>query len=215
MERLKKGVEIYCIKPYSLNSEYFSLPKYQSGLPFAELEEEIGNYSLNHIKKGLSFGYVVNFNDSASYTDEQKQEIRTKIKRQLTGSNNAGAFILSFNDSKENGVSIDVIQQNNSHKQWESLQKIAQDKILVSHEVVSSMLFGVANASGFSSNADEIKEAHRQTMLRVIKPEQDYITDALEEIMLVAGFDVDLYLKDFNDTTEEFNLSKKKHVCFK
>ena len=47
-------VEIYCIRPYQLGMEYFALPTYQSCLQYAELEEEISNYSISHMKNGLS-----------------------------------------------------------------------------------------------------------------------------------------------------------------
>ena len=212
----KEGLEVYCLKPYSLTTEYFSLPTYQSGLPFAQLEEEIGNYSLNHIKNGLSAGYIINFPNSSSYTNEQKEEIKRKIKIQLTGSNNAAAFVLSFNEGNDSGVTIELIQQNVAHKQWESLTEQAQDKILVSHEVVSSALFGVKDANGFSSAADELFEAHRQTMMRIIKPKQEYITDAIEEMLSQDGIFVDLYFIDLQEPKEivvEEKTELKEHIC--
>ena len=52
--------EIHAIRPYQLGMEYFTLPTYQSALQYAELEEEISNYSICHMKNGLSFGYIIN-----------------------------------------------------------------------------------------------------------------------------------------------------------
>ena len=211
----KEGLEIYCLKPYSLTTEYFTLPKYQSGLPSAQTEEEINNYSLNHVMSGFSAGYIINFNESANYTDEQKEQIRNKIKRELTGSKNANAFILSFNDNKDNATTIEVINSNSSHKIYEALSEQSRESILISHEVVSPVLFGVKDANGFSSNADELFEAHRQTMMRVIKPQQDYITDALEEILAQDKIFVELYFKDLQDDKieEVEDTQLQEHVC--
>ena len=45
------------------------------------------------------------------------------IKTKLTGSRNAGKFILSFNDSKETEVTIVPLEINDAHSQWEFLTK--------------------------------------------------------------------------------------------
>jgi len=47
--------EIFDIRDYQVGQFYFSNPPYISCLPFAELEEELSNYYINHIKNGLSF----------------------------------------------------------------------------------------------------------------------------------------------------------------
>ena len=49
------ALEIYCIRPYQLGMNYFALPSYQSALQWCELEEEISNYSINHMKNGFKF----------------------------------------------------------------------------------------------------------------------------------------------------------------
>ena len=46
---------IYVISNYQAGRTYFADPTYMAGLPYAELEEEIANYCLNHIKKNFSF----------------------------------------------------------------------------------------------------------------------------------------------------------------
>ncbi len=89
-------IEIYAVRPYQLGMEYFALPTYQSGLQYSELEEEISNYSISHMKNGLSFGYIINIPDSYNLEDEQKHEIEKKIKNKLTGSSRAGTFMINF-----------------------------------------------------------------------------------------------------------------------
>jgi hypothetical protein len=196
------AIEIYCIRPYQLGMNYFALPSYQSCLQYAELEEEISNYSINHMRNGLSTGYIINIPDSYNLDDEAKSEIEKNIKRKLTGSSRAGTFMINFANGENSEITVTNLEINDAHKQWESLNEISQSKILTAHEVVSPMLFGVKDASGFSSNADELAESERQTIERVVQPKQDSITDAFEEILQTDDITLDLYFKPLSERTE-------------
>ena len=185
-------LEIYCIKPYQLGMEYFALPTYQSGLQFAELEEEVSNYCINHIKRGLSFGSIISIPDGYNLEDEQKAEIERKLKQKLTGSNNAGNVVIDFANG-ENRIEVTAIDINEAHSQWQFLSEESSRKIITAHEVVSPMLFGIKDSAGFSSNADELGEAERQTIDRVINPKQNYIINALKDVLKSDDITLELY----------------------
>ena len=208
------AIEIYCIRPYQLGMDYFALPSYQSCLQYADLEEQISNYSINHMRNGLSTGYIINIPDSYNLDDEAKSEIEKKIKRKLTGSSRAGTFMINFANGENSEISVTNLEVNDAHKQWESLNEISQSKILTAHEVVSPMLFGVKDSSGFSSNADELAESERQTIERVVQPKQDSITDAFEEILQTDDITLDLYFKPLSERTEVVEKTElSSHVC--
>ena len=208
------AIEIYCIRPYQLGMDYFALPSYQSCLQYADLEEQISNYSINHMRNGLSTGYIINIPDSYNLDDEAKSEIEKKIKRKLTGSSRAGTFMINFANGENSEISVTNLEVNDAHKQWESLNEISQSKILTAHEVVSPMLFGVKDASGFSSNADELAESERQTIERVVQPKQDSITDAFEDILQTDDITLDLYFKPLSERAEVVEKTElSSHVC--
>ena len=213
----KEGREIYAIKPYQMGKDYFSLPTYQSGLQYAELEEEISNFLISHMKNGMSAGYIVNVPDSYNLDDDKKDEIERKVRQQLTGSNNAGKFIINFQQG-EKPITVEVIEINDAHDKWQFSSTEAQNKILISHEVVSPLLFGVKDANGFSSNADELDVAEAQTLKRVIQPKQDEIIDSLEEILYYYGINVNLYFKPLTEEketiieTQNTELSKQNNI---
>jgi hypothetical protein len=54
------------------------------------------------------------------------------------------------------------------------------------------MLVGIKEASGFSSNAEEIKVGFAELMINVIKPKQEIILDGLMEILSENGISLDL-----------------------
>jgi len=180
-------VEILCIKDYQVGQFYFSNPAYISALPYAELEEEIANYCINHIKNGLSFGHVINMNNGQPESEELKQRISAEIRRQLTGSSNAGKFVLSFNDNKETATTVETLTVSDAHQQYQFLSEEARLQICVGHKVVSGAILGINKATGFSSNAEEIETAFNETMLNVIQPKQEIILDAFQEVLEDAG----------------------------
>lgn len=203
-------IEIYKMKPYSAGNFYFGTPDYFAGLPYCEMEEEISNYYINHIKNGLSFGYIINIPDGRSLTPEEQDEIERKIKQKLTGSSNAGKFVLSFN-GRDAEITVTPLQVNDAHKQWEYLTAESRQQIMTAHRVVSPMLFGIKDSTGFGNNADELDTAEAQLMKRVIKPKQDFIIDCLQEVLNAYGINLDLYFKPL--TVQVAKVEMNSHVC--
>lgn len=186
-----EAIEILVIKPYKAGQDYFALPDYVAGLNYAYMEEKISQYYVNHVENGLSFGYIINIPNGNSLTAEQKDEMERKIKRKLTGANNAGKFVLSFNgvDAEITVTNIDV---NAAHKQWEFLVGEARQQLLTAHRVTSPMLFGIKDNTGLGNNADEMDVAEAQLMKRVIAPKQKHITMALEDVLNFYNINLDL-----------------------
>lgn len=204
----KEDIEIYCIKPYKAGKNYFSDPDYLSALPYAEMEEELANFYINSIKKGLSAGYIINIPDGGTLTPEQKDELERKIKSKLTGSPNAMNFVISFNGRDAEITIIPFPVNDAQHKQWEYLTGESRQQIMTGHKVVSPKLFGIMSDGGFGNNANELDEAEAQLMKRVIRPKQRYITEALEEVLSFYSINLDLY---FVPLTEQKSIAMHSH----
>lgn len=203
-------IEIYCIKPYKAGKNYFSDPDYIACMPYAEMEEELSNFYINSIKKGLSAGYIIDIVDGGIYTEEQRAELEDKIKKKLTGSPNAMNFIINF---KSGVAEINIVPfpvNDAQHKQWEYLTGEARQQIMTGHRVVSPMLFGIKDSTGFGNNADELDTAEAQLMKRIIAPKQSFIVDALKDILEHYNINLDLY---FLPLTEQKNVQLSSHVC--
>ena len=194
-----KDIEIIYINKSQDDANYYSLPEYQSGLQYAEMEEEISNYYINHIKNGFSYGYIVNMNNGVPADEEQREEIERRIKAKMTGSSQAGNIIISFNEGKEAQVEIVPLEVSDSHKQWESINKQSEEKLMRSHGVVSPILFGIKDNTGLGNNADELQTAFSLTMDMRINPEQDIILDAITPFLRDQGINLDLYFEPLNN----------------
>jgi len=208
---------VYVGRPYQSGATYFSSPQYVSSLPYAEFEEEASNLYVSSIKNGLSAGFVINVEGGVAWTDEEKRQFKQKIDDLLTGGTNAGQFIVSFNGA-EVKVTVEAIPTNeNIHQQWESLTEISTQQLLTGHQVVSPMLFGVKDNTGLGNNADELDTAEQQFVKRVIKPDQDFITDALEEILATYGIFLELEFLPLTQIPDEKTVPtvelRKEHIC--
>ena len=204
-----KEIEIAVGKPYKAGKTYFSDPDYLAGLPYCEMEEEIANYYVSHIKNGLSFGYIINIPDGKSLTEEEKDILEAKIKQRLTGSSNAGKFVLSFN-GRDAEITVTPLQVNDAHKQWEYLTSESRQQIMTAHRVVSPMLFGIKDNTGFGNNADELNVAREQLIKYVIEPKQRFIIDFLKDILEYYNINLDLYFKPLITNTTQLSLSEEE-----
>jgi hypothetical protein len=184
--------EIYIIRDYQVGQFYYSNPSYVSGLSWAKFEEEFQNYCIKHIQNGLSFGYIINMNSGVQASEIEIMETTRRIRENLTGSNKAGNFFLNWNDNKESEITITALDVSEAHKQYEYLSAEARQQLCTAHKLTSPMLVGIKEASGFSSNAEEIKVGFAELMINVITPKQEIILDGLMEILSANGISLDL-----------------------
>jgi hypothetical protein len=198
----KQAQSIYVGKPYKAGKNYFSDPDYLAGMPYMEMEEEIANLYINSIKSGLTAGYIINVPNGKAWDTETKDKFEKAIKDKLTGSQNASKFVLSFNGD-EKATTVEAIPINAAvHKQWEYLTQEARQQILTAHRVTSPMLFGIKDNTGFGNNADELDTAEAQLMKRVVAPKQNFILDALEEVLDVYGINLSLEFLPLTEVVE-------------
>lgn len=178
--------EIVVIKDYQVGQFYFSNPAYLSAMPYAELEEEVANFFINHVKNKFMVSTIINVNNGIPESEEERKKIARKYQGNTTGTSNAGVVVVSFNDNKENATTIEQVQINDAYQQYDFLSKEARYQICVAHKANASII-GVEKSTGFSSNADEIQTAFNETMLNVIQPMQEVILDVFQEVATLAG----------------------------
>lgn len=203
------NTEIFEIKPYSFGKSYFADPDYVQVLQWAMLEEEIANFSVNHIKSGLSAGFILNYNNGIP-SEEEQEKIEKRVVYNLTGSNNAGRIIINFNDNKETSPNVDAIPQNANHEQWQFWADEARQQILVGHRVTTPMLFGVKDNTGLGNNANEMKEGSKLLHETTIRPFQNEILDVLQEIVAVNNISSPLVFVPLEDEEEKEQEQEEK-----
>ena len=185
--------QILVIKPYAAGFFYFSPVDYAGSLKWAEIDEEIADYHLSNIQNGFAPTMMINFNNGLPTEDEQNV-IERKVGQKLQGATGK-KWLLSFNDDSANATTIESLPISEASEQYKFLSEEATRKILVGHKVTSPMLFGIKDATGFGNNADEIKTASQLWDNTVIKPKQNYLLEAIDDVLAVNGIVLDTYFK--------------------
>lgn len=188
-----KTLELICVGNYTIGQKYYSNVDYLGALPYAQLEEEIADYLINDVQNGFAPTTIINFNNGIP--DEEKQAlISNDVKRKTSGSHGVKT-IVAFNNDETKKTTIDSVPLNNAPEHYQYLSEEARGKILLGHGVTSGLLFGIPSANGFSSNADELKNAFVLFDNMIIRPFQENLCDMFDEILAFNGIALDLYFK--------------------
>ena len=188
------GIEMYVLKPYEAGKYYYSQPDWSSSMPYAVLEDEIGDYLINDCINGFSGTKVVNFNNGVP-DPIKMQSIKTDVLSKLTGSRGE-KVIVAFNNNVEAKTTIDDIPLNDAPAHYSYLADECFKKLIVGHRVTSPMLLGIREGNdGMGNNAEEIKVATQLFDSIVIQNYQDQVIDCIDEILSVNQIALDLYFK--------------------
>ena len=199
----KKENEMFVLRPYVTGHYYYSPCDYTGALPYAKLENEIGDYLINDCINNFSGTKVVNFNNGVP-DPEKMQQVKTDILGKLTGSRGE-KVIVAFNNNQESKTTVDDIPLNDAPAHYQYLADECFKKLIVGHRVTSPMLLGIRDGNtGLGNNAEEIETATLLMDNIVIKCYQDNIIDAMDDILAVNDIALDLYFKTlkplaFND----------------
>lgn len=204
----KGEIQILAGGNYTVGQKYYSNVDYLGALPYAKLEEEIADYLINEVQNSFSPTTVVNFNNGVP-PEEEQELITSKVKGTLTGSNGK-KVVVAFNSDETKKTTVDSIPLNDAPSHYEYLSDEAMRKIMLGHGVTSPLLFGIATTTGFSSNADELKNSYILYENMVVKPFQQMILDALDEIQVAAKVALDLQFISLQPLTAEGELTKEQ-----
>ena len=195
-ETSNEKMEILYIKNYCPGLYYYSLPDWISALQLAMSDGEVSNLHWNNITNGFLPSVMINFNNGVP-APEERETIEDLIQRKFTGTDNAGRFMVSFNDDPSTKPTLDIINVENLHEKYEYVADYLQDRILVAHRVTSPLLFGIRTKNnGFSSQSEEMKTAFSIMQTMTISPFQNLILNSLDYVMACSGYtDTELYFE--------------------
>ena len=189
-----KEPEIKIVKRYLSGYDYYCPPDYMGGIAYAELESEVADYLINDVQNGFSGTKVVNFNNGVPDREKQLQ-IKSDVMRKLTGARGE-KVIIAFNNNAESKTTVDDIPLNDAPQHYEYLSNECVSKLMVAHRITSPLLLGIRDGNnGLGNNADEIKTASLLFNNTTIRPYQDLIIDAIDDILAVNGISLKLYFK--------------------
>ena len=122
---------------------------------------------------------IISFNNGIP-TDEEKSALEAKIREKFSGSENAGKFLLTFNDSKENAVTVERLSEDGMDQKFHTLNDSTKQEIFTAFRA-QPMLFGLL-PDNTAFNKMEFLESFELYNKTVIKPIQKVIMNVINTV---------------------------------
>lgn len=198
MNEANLPASIICIKtPFS--RETYGTPMYESAMKSIMTEIKIDDFHLSELDNNFAASTIISFNNGIP-TDEQKDEIEKLVTKKFTGSENAGRFLLSFNNGKENETTVQKLNTDDFDKRYDVLAKKTQKQIFTAFGV-SPVVFGVEkDTTGF--NDEDYQQAFKLFNRTKVRPIQKRIIDTLDKVFDTKG---SITIRPFSIEWEEDN----------
>ena len=192
-----KGTCIFYYKGHKTRGIY-PVPMYIGALKSVKISTEISNFHLNNITKGFASNAVISFNNGEP-DEDTKARIEKDVKEKFCGTDNAGSFLLLFNDSKDNACEIAKIQDDKFDLKYDALAKSVKEDIFIAFRATPT-LFGLPNENnGFSKQ--EYLESFELYNKTVVVPLQKDVERAFRSIGFIIKFKT--FKLDDTSKTEE------------
>jgi len=163
-------------------SSYYAKPDYFGALNYVELSYQMGLYHVNNILNGLFPSFIINFLNGIPQKEE-REAIRREWETRLSGASNAGKFLMTFNEDPARAPQIESFPLSDADKQYQFLSEETAKQIMVGHRVVSPLIHGIRDTTGFGSNKDEMVVGLEIFNNQVIKPYQRIIERVFTPIL--------------------------------
>lgn len=186
---------------------FFPVPDYLYGIPWAQVEGQLGNAGKNHFLNAMSDITVVNYNGGRFADPKKNTQEADKVRSKIVGTDNQSTVLVSFNDGAEEAVVVDKVSPPEVNQQNVFYSEEAERKLIVAHSAPPILFSGSNTGGGFSSNADEIEVATNSLYRRNINPSRKVILRGLNQVFKLIDKNIKLDFADF----EEENLEDQKN----
>lgn len=206
---------IYCYRPYSPSMTYYTQPRYQAGIKSIQSQIEICNYDLRYTTNSfVPQGMLV----LDQVEDEnERQAIIKNITNMYTGSNAAGAMMITFKTNiEQSNPSFIPFQTNTGNVNlYDSTSERVIDMIVSSHQIPSKTLIGLSQRNtGFNSEGNFLEQSYALYNTLVGNYDRDAIVKTINFMLKMNGIDQELILKPLKFRLDDVSVdtSKKSKV---
>lgn len=160
-------------------SHVYPVPVYVGSLKACEIERQIDEYHLASLLNGFAPSYLISFNNGIP-TDEEKAQIEADIENKFCGAANAGTFLLSFSNGKDNSLEVNKLDVQDFGEKYKAAATRAREQIFVAFRAVPALFGLMTESKGFSE--EEFEQAFNLYNRTVVKSIQRTICDEVDRV---------------------------------
>lgn len=200
--KFKYGTCIFYYKGNTTRGVY-PVPIYSGAITAVETSTEISKFHLSNLLNNLESSAIISFNGGIPSQAEQ-QRIEERLRDKFSGADNAGKFIVTFSDSKENAATVARLSSDNFDKKFDALKTSTMQEIFIGFRCIPG-LFGF-NVNDQLFTRQEFEESLAVYKRNMIYPVQRNLVRIFNKI-----FDIENSLEFVKYTLmEEIEESKNK-----
>lgn len=167
------------------NRDIYSTPIYYSCINAILTETKISYFHLNEIENNFSASAIINMNNGLP-TEEQMEEIERKITDKFCSADNAGRFILSFNQNKDTATTIERLSTDDYADRYNTLEKTIKQQIFSCFRINPNLCGYATENNGF--NSEEYKDVFNIFNRTQIRPIQKKMVNLFNKL----GYDIEI-----------------------
>lgn len=158
----------------------YPAPLWGAAVKDVEMERKIEDFHFNELTNNFVGSAIINFNNGIP-SDSQKEDIERSVSEKFSGSENAGRFMLSFNENVTNRTTIDRIGTDNFDTRYQALASRVREQIFVAFRA-QPILFGLTSETKVGWSTTEFSDLFRLYNKVMISPVQDMLKRAYRKI---------------------------------
>ena len=191
---------VICIKTPQSRGVY-GTPVWGSAVKSVMTEVGIDTFHLNELDNNFAASAIINFNNGQP-SDEQVDEIEENVQEKFTGAENAGRFLLSFNNGKDNATTVERLGTDDFDKRYDALAKKTQQQIFTAFGA-NPNLFGIPTENNGFSN-EQYEDSFKLYNRTRVRPIQRRLIDAIDKaIGQMGSITIDPFSLTENDNVEK------------
>ena len=183
----------------------YPTPLYNGALKSIVIANKIDTYHLNNISNNFSAAALINFNNGVP-DDKTKDKVETDIRNKFCGEDNAGKFIVQWNESKENEATIATLSSNDFDAKYNALRTNYEQNIVVAFRCPAQLLGYSSSTTTF--NTIEYVAAFDLYNRTMVKPMQRRLVSFLNDALGYPAIAIEPYIINFDASDYESN----KHI---
>lgn len=184
----------------------YGVPVYAAAMKNINIDMAITDFHNNEINNGFMSSKMINFCNGQP-EESLKEEIERNLTEKFSGSGNAGRFVISFSQSRENAPEIATLGTDDFDKRYVELEKRTTQQIFVAFRA-QPIIFGLQKENnGFSQ--DEYLQAFALYNRTMVLPIQNNIVGAFDKIF---GMKNSVTIKPFSIEVVDNTLTDKEVV---
>lgn len=201
--------QIYYCYTYTPGNDYYPLPDYVGALNDIQLDGRVSKFHNANISNGLAPSLFLQFRNGIP-TPEARRDIYNEIEDTFAGEDKAGRFFLSFSEPGKELEVTPIEAANDDY--YITLETRISSRILTAHRITSPLLLGIKDASGFSSNAEEIRISYDHFEGTVVEPKRKKILSSFGYILRMMGWNITLTVIPNKILIEDMNINTTETV---